>query len=274
MEDDRPLHSPIGASSMHRWKACPGSIKLSEGLPNTSGVAAQEGTAAHEIVALALERGFSENRPAFEVLREHIEALRTYTEYIESLKKENPIHIEHSFDMSDIFDNLYGTADCVIYDQDSKILHVIDYKHGKGIPVEVENNSQLSYYALGVLHTLAYPCRFVQMTIVQPRCFHPQGKIRSWRVSVLHFIEFELDLIKAAKATKKKKAPLVAGSHCIFCPAKTICKEHHNMKVNQAKEEFKQRPFQFYNDPKKDFEPIVNEESQNNNILKKENWFD
>ena len=248
---DRPVHSSIGASSMYRWKNCPGSVRLSEGLKSKSSVYAEEGTAAHELIGLALKRAFSENVPTINILQKTIEALDVYAKYIEGLKKDNPIHIEHSFDMDDIFPNLYGTADCVIYDKKEKLLHVIDYKHGQGLPIEVENNLQLSYYALGAMHTLDYPCHEVQMTIVQPRCYHPDGHIRSWKVSALYFIDFELDLIAAAKETKKKKGLLSAGAHCIFCPAKSICPQKEKDAQTDAKKQFA-----FYNDPKKDFDKI------------------
>lgn len=251
MSDNRPKHSPIGASSMHRWKACPGSVELSRGLPNNPSIHAQEGTAAHELVGFALERAFSENRPTIEVLNDTIKALSVYTEYIEKLKGNNPCHIEHSFDMGDIFPDLYGTADCVIFDKSNKVLHIIDYKHGKGIPVEAKDNLQLSYYALGALTTLKYPCEKVNMTIVQPRCYHPAGPIRSWEVDLLYFIDFELELISAAKKTLEKNAPFKAGIHCQFCRAKPICKEKHSNALNEAKKQFT-----FYNDPKKEFTAI------------------
>lgn len=44
-----PAHSKIGASSMKRWAACPGSVKLSEGIESRSSVFAEEGTKAHEL---------------------------------------------------------------------------------------------------------------------------------------------------------------------------------------------------------------------------------
>ena len=243
MSETKPTHSSIGASSMYRWKNCPGSVKLSQGLPNKSSIYAKEGSAAHEIVGLALERAFSENRSTLEVLNDTVKALSVYTNYIEEIKKDNPMYI------GDILPNLCGTADCVIYDKTLKTLHVIDYKHGQGIPVEVINNLQLSYYALGALHTLNYPCRDVKMTIIQPRCYHPDGFIRSWVVPSLYFIDFELDLIAAAKETKKKKALLAAGAHCMFCLAKTICPQKEKVAQADAKKQFS-----FYTDPKKEFD--------------------
>ncbi len=248
---EKPKHSPIGASSMYRWATCPGSIKLSEGMPNKSSVAAAEGSAAHEFVALALERGFKENKNAAAIMEDQVEFMTVYTKYVLKLKQGNPCHIEHSFDMGEVFPGLYGTADCVIYEKDKRLLHVIDYKHGIHLPVEVKDNLQLQYYALGALVTLNYPCTDVRMTIVQPRCYHPEGPIRSWTVSAMQFIDFEADLIDAAKKTKLKSAKFQAGEHCLFCPAKPKCPEKHSERVGEAKKQFGK-----YTDPADDFGPV------------------
>ena len=52
-----PAHSKIGASSMKRWQACPGSVKLSEGIESRSSVFAEEGTKAHELAEKWLNEG-------------------------------------------------------------------------------------------------------------------------------------------------------------------------------------------------------------------------
>lgn len=258
-DDNKPKHSPIGASSMSRWAACPGSVKMSEGMPNVAGLAAIEGTAAHEIVGLALQRAFNENVPTRTVLEATLKAILVYVDHVEKLKAKGAVvHIEHGFDMSAIFPMLYGTADCAAFVESERHLHVVDYKHGEGLPVEVENNKQLQYYALGALRTLGYNPTQVTMTIVQPRCYHPAGPIRSWTVPALHFIDFEQDLIDAAKETKKKKAKIVSGSHCIFCPAKPKCEEYKTQSHKDNLERAK-REFNFYNDPKNDFEPVNTE---------------
>lgn len=254
MPENKPKHSHIGASSMSRWANCPGSVLASAGLPNKSSVVAQEGTAAHELIGLALERAISQNIPIKEVLENIMKAITLYGEYIQDLKESIPncvVHIEHGFDMSDIYPDLYGTADGVVYDPNKKILYVIDYKHGAGLPVEVEFNMQLLYYALGALWTLKYPAREVEIAIVQPRCYHSAGLIRKWRIPVTDLIDFKADLVEYAKETEKKGATLKAGSHCMFCLAKPKCDAHKNMNVQEAKREFK-----FYSDPAKDFEVV------------------
>lgn len=254
MPDDKPKHSPIGASSMSRWSSCPGSIKLSEGCENKSGIAAQEGTAAHEVIGLALDRAINSNTPTREILKGVFDAITVYSDFIEDLVKSinnAAVYVEHSFDMGHIYPNLYGTADCVVYDPQGKVLHVIDYKHGEGLPVEVDYNMQACYYALGAILTLKLQVKWVEIVIVQPRCYHPGGKIRKQRLPITYFIDFKADLIDYAKETEKKNATLKAGAHCLFCPAKQKCPAFAKGNVADAKKEFT-----FYKDPSKEFDAI------------------
>jgi len=252
LKDDRPVHSKIGASSMHRWAKCPGSIRESEGVPHKAGAAAQIGTMAHEYSAFILEESFSKQITVGDVIETFNRQVGVYLEYVAELKKRcGVVHIEHAFDMTEIFPDLYGTSDCVAYEGSKQTLHVADYKHGEGIVVNVENNLQTSYYALGALSTLPYRPKYITMTIVQPRAYHPDGPIRSWTVPNTYFIDFEADLIAAAKETIKENAALVAGDHCIFCPAKIKCPQKQKVNVADAKKQFG-----FYRDPKLDFEPV------------------
>lgn len=253
--NDRPKHSPIGASSRYRWAKCPGSVNLSKDEPNVAGAAAIEGTLAHEVVAHVLNTATSKNMTPGEAMTEYFQVLAVYLDYCYELKKRckpEHIHIEHGFDMGKIFPNLYGTADYVAFEQSASTLHVVDYKNGIGLVVEPENNEQLEYYGLGALTTLNYACRWVKMTIVQPRAYHPNGAIRSWTVPSLHFIDVENKIIAEAKRTLKKKALIAAGGHCMFCPAKKKCEVYKNSNAKNAKKEFS-----FYEDPKLDFQPVV-----------------
>jgi len=51
VKEDGVIHSPIGASSMHRWSVCPGSVRLSSNVPSVSSSYADEGTEAHAWLA-------------------------------------------------------------------------------------------------------------------------------------------------------------------------------------------------------------------------------
>lgn len=258
MTDVRPKHSPIGASSMYRWARCPGSVRMSQGIESKSSIYAQWGTAAHEVVALALQEAFEKNITVREVLEDMVKHLSIYSDFIEKIKNDEPdtvIHIEHSFDMGALYPDLYGTADCVTYNERLSTLRVIDLKYGQGIVVEAEGNEQASYYALGALTTLPYKVKWVDIIIVQPRAYHPAGPIRTWRVPVTYFIDFQADLIDAAEKTKDPDAYLMAGEHCMFCPAKGFCEERQ-VKLREDDEKENRAVFKHYSDPKDDFEML------------------
>jgi len=157
------------------------------------------------------------------------------------LKNGVKFWVEVPLDLSHIHPGAYGTADHVMYSPVEKLLVVTDYKHGAGILVECENNLQLQYYGLGALTTLEGigEVNTVRLMVIQPRCPHPSGRvIRSWDVSALDLLEFSLDLKDFAIKTEDKKAPLVPGEHCRFCPAGAVCPELGKKAMTMAKEEF------------------------------------
>lgn len=224
---------------MHRWAACPGSVRLCKDIPSVTSVYAEEGTYAHGLGANILMDATLGEDPRN--TSEMLEAVWTYTDYVTELIKEKNIKsvlIEHKFDLSEIHKGLFGTADCVLYDHNTETLHVIDYKHGAGIAVEVDSNEQLQYYGLGALLSTKIPCKTVQLTIVQPRCPHPSGPIRHWMIDPFTLSEFAADLKAYALATEDPKAKLHSGEHCRFCPAAATCPELHSVAVTVAKNEF------------------------------------
>lgn len=258
---DNTKHSKIGASSMYRWSACPGSVQMSElaTRPATS-VHAMNGTIAHEVAAFYLNKGFwplpDEYGLTMSELEIMVKAVQVYTDYIERLyekERHNKFHVEHSFDMEAVYPGAYGTADFVSYNPVTKFLKVIDYKHGSGLVVEVEDNTQLLYYALGAVTTLNYPFEWVELMVVQPRAFHPKGPVRNWIIDAARLIDFECDLIEAAKRTEETVPHFEAGDHCFFCGAIDICPKSSEAKA--AKRAKVMMP-NFQGDPKKDFTPI------------------
>ena len=63
-----------------------------------------------------------------------------------------------------------------------KTLHIIDFKYGRGVLVEAENNPQMMLYALGALHVYdsLYDITEVAMTVYQPR----RENIGTWTIPV------------------------------------------------------------------------------------------
>lgn len=220
---NKPTHSPIGASSMYRWESCPGSVALSKGIEHEPSEWAKEGTLAHELAAARLSRQpdpFIPDEEMSEAVDFYVDTVMNdiFTEGLAVTKL-----VEHGFDLSEIYEGLWGTADCVVYFEKKKLLRVYDYKHGKGLSVEVEANSQLLYYGLGALLTCGFAPEKIELVIVQPRCDHPTGFVRRWEFDSFELLEFAGRLKEAAIKTEDPNAPLVSGDHCRFCPASGIC---------------------------------------------------
>jgi hypothetical protein len=229
-------HSKIGASSMSRWSKCPASVRLSENMPNTSSVYALEGTKAHELAEKIL-RGEKVDLSQYD--EETVEAVMVYVDAFKKAAIDCTFYkVEQRFDLSAIYPGLYGTGDGLIYHEKTKVLQIWDYKHGQGIAVEVVNNQQLQYYALGALLASKVPCSEVKMVIAQPRAYHPDGPIRSWTIPVTDLLDFSADLIEAAQRTEDPNAPIVSGDHCRFCPAAPVCPELNEKAIETAKNEF------------------------------------
>lgn len=227
-------HSHIGASSSERWMNCPGSVNLSKDIPKTTSAYAEAGTNAHTLGSeLILGQ-----KPSIEIPEDEMEAVYTYVNHIKTVASGKQLFVEQKFDLKDVYPGLFGTADAVIYDDINLQLNVIDYKHGAGVPVDVFDNSQLKYYALGALLELNKPASTIEITIVQPRCYHPDGPIRSFVLSADDLLAFAAELKEAAEATSKPDAKFKSGDHCKFCPAAGICPEIEREKDLAIREHF------------------------------------
>jgi hypothetical protein len=134
---------------------------------------------------------------------------------------------------------MFGTSDFSAYDPATRTLYVDDLKYGMGL-VEIEGNPQTKYYALGAWLSLPHEdvVEKIVMTIIQPRKDHPDGVVRSITIDAAELSEFAIELLDAARATLDPNAPLHAGDHCKFCPAKARCPELHRLSQEIAATEF------------------------------------
>lgn len=203
---------------MFRWENCPGSVRQNAGVPDgPSSPYAQEGTVAHDIAALMLlgNPAPSETEP------EMLEAVSVYVDLVRS--DPGTLWVEQRLDLSSLYPGLFGTADAITWDAQSRRLRVYDYKHGAGVPVEVEDNAQLMYYAVGAARNLARDPLIVELIIVQPRCYHPKGPVRRWSCDAAHLRAFEERLLIAARRTEDPAAPLNPGAWCRWCKSASSC---------------------------------------------------
>lgn len=243
-------HAVLGASSSSRWLACPGSIRLSADMPNTSSAYAREGSCAHEVASECLIHNQDaiswlgkkvEKYPEIEVTEDMCNAVQRYLDTVREQIKEYgrddfELDVELRFDLEHIYPGMFGTCDAVVYLPQTKRLTVYDYKHG-WVGVAAERNAQTMYYALGALtgkHNRLV--EEIELVIVQPR----SGKdgVKRWVCDVIDMLDFRIDLIEGAKKTESSDAPLNPGSWCKFCPAAAICPALANLAYEKALAEF------------------------------------
>lgn len=259
----QPAHSKLGASSMYRWSACPGSVREAEKAPaKTSSRYAEEGSDAHALAAQCLKLKCAPGKylgklivaegRQFTATKEITSAVQVYLDAVDDAIGEHHetavVMVEQRFDLSEVHPGCFGTADTVIWLPATKMLVVMDYKHGAGVPVKVEGNPQLQYYGLGALLASGYPADTIRLVVVQPRCEIDGEAVRHWDIDTIDLLDFKADLVRYAKATEQPDAPLVPGDHCRFCPAAATCDALAGRAQAVAKLEFK--PTQTY-DPEK-----------------------
>lgn len=247
-------HATWSASSTERNVACPGALALSAGMPDKESKAAAWGTACHQISERCLKDGVpavnligeieKTKEHEFEVDEEMAETAQMYIDYVREAYTDGPLgnalHIEKKFSLMSLSPPFEagGTADAIVYNREQKLLEVIDLKGGRGHVVEARDNPQLRTYALGSL--LAFPglaVEQVKVTIVQPRAFHKDGRIRSEQFHIVELMDWTTDLLEAmgrshlALAELENSAPmdlweadhLNPGDHCTFCKAAPTC---------------------------------------------------
>lgn len=236
-------HSVLGASASHRWMGCPGSVALEATVPSSgSSEHAQEGTTAHEMAELILtgypRSGVDKANKAGYDAGEMSKHVRVYTDYVESLQGAKWYEMRVSLEALNPPVDMFGTVDTVVWNAGTGHLEIVDLKYGQGVVVEVQDNSQLLYYLLGVVLTLKVRPETMRITIVQPRAFHPDGAVRSVDVTWEELKAFRIRLMEAAAATQDPEAPLHVGDHCRWCDAKAVCPAQREHALEVARVEF------------------------------------
>ena len=231
-------HALLSASSSHRWLHCTGAPRLEATFPDTTSEYAKEGTLAHELCELKLKkyttamakgtytRAYNKIKKNELWAPEMDETTDVYLEYIKSImlsyKVAPVVVIEKCVDFSQYVPEGFGTADCIILAGDT--LHIIDYKHGKGVVVDADHNPQMMLYALGAIHdySLLYKFNTIKMTIVQPRV----NNISEFEMSSDDLRKWGEEVVapKAKEAYEMEGHTFKAGAWCGFCRAKAQCR--------------------------------------------------
>jgi len=276
-------HAKKSASGSKRWMNCVGSLPICERLPpgmqNRSSGAADLGTCAHALGEHCLREGLESSRhflgwtihyeegmdkeewlaPGlapkasgyYPVDHDMCSAVDVYLDVVRGELAKYPgaeMFVERRFSLEWLRPDMFGTSDCCIF-QFLGLLLAIDYKHGQGVAVEVEDNTQGLYYALGLAQEVDWLFEEVEVVIVQPRCPHADGSVRRWRITKAQLEQFRdhlaecsdrvddardrleeiyadpllSDAERSEALTAWEVKYLTPGDHCQFCPKLPTC---------------------------------------------------
>ncbi|WP_102400181.1 DUF2800 domain-containing protein [Haloimpatiens massiliensis] len=249
-------HAILSASGASRWLACPPSARLEENYPNKSSEFAKEGTLAHELGELGLQKnlGLITTRKYNSEVKK-IEANELFTKdmpyYVEiyldtcmekvaEAEAKTPdalFKIEQKLNFSEWVPEGFGTGDFVIIADGT--MEICDLKYGKGVPVSAIGNEQMRLYALGAIteFSFLYDIEKVKMTIIQPRL----DSISTDEITTEKLLEWAEEYVKpTAQLAYEGKGEFCAGDHCKFCRAKAVCKARADKNMELAKYDFQE----------------------------------
>lgn len=275
-------HAGASPSGAERWMKCTASLKASRSFletlsPNqqrefaSGSTAARQGTTAHAVgeteirVLLGeIEQREADNRlmdlalspPDGEEYDDDMaEHVSVYVDYVKQyIDSGYDVQIEQRLEAAvglvgeyeDEVHVIHGSGDCVVMPEvDEPVIHVIDYKHGEGLDVDVESNPQVRIYALGALAllvdeegNLTTDVETIQYHIVQPRT----TGIKVWEESLDDLLTWRDEVLApaltAALYDTEETAFNPSDDTCQWCPAKGACAASAEQRIESGRELF------------------------------------
>lgn len=240
-------HAVLSASSSERWINCPPSARLCEAYEDKGSDYAAEGTDAHTLCEYRLKQALGipaedpiENLSWYnEEMEECAAGYAAYVvELLETAKltcSDPVVMIEQRVDFSRWVQDGFGTADCILIADG--VLNIVDYKHGKGVEVSAEGNTQLSLYSLGALEIFdgIYDIDKVCVHIFQPR----KSNVVSSMMDKADLYQWaDTELTEKAQLAYEGQGSFSCGEWCRFCKAKAECRERAEANLALARYEF------------------------------------
>ena len=239
--DSAPEHARLPPSKSAQWVPCTASVGYIEDLIRTGEITAESrsehsdtGIQAHGLAARILN---GERRLVWAEDADMLANVRAYVEFCRSkVEPGDRFWVERRVPLF-YRPTQRGTIDFPIVGKNRIV--VIDYKHGVGVGVYAENNTQLASYAESLVQELemveSVPDDMpVEMHIFQPRDCNDSEPVRSWIITRKELREFAATINEAAQLIfanidhGRDKLRFVAGSHCdkAFCRARGHCKTY------------------------------------------------
>ena len=223
--------------------ACPGSVALSSRLGDTpTNKHMAEGSLAHRIAEFCLRENLSAAAAAevgskqtqdgftFKIDQAFVDAVQSYIDICrKDMAVADDFGVETKIHCPKIHKQYFGTADFWAWFKDGEHLIVRDYKHGAGKAVEIGSasspNTQLLYYAVGLVEVIGKKPKRITLDIVQPRLPHADGPHRSVEITDKDLAKARIKFKKQMRIASGQNPPLHTGSWCDWCPAAAACPE-------------------------------------------------
>lgn len=222
----------VRPSAAHTWIICSGSIDMRAKFPEAPDEAdsevTEDGTACHWLASETWEgRVLQEGTiaPNGRVLTEEMfDAVDVYHGVLNSWQGVHAVCEQH-IPIPRIMQGMWGTPDAFAYNPDTKTLYIADLKFGFRF-VEVWDNYQLICYACGLMDHLGltWADTNIVFTIVQPRSFHREGPVRTWKTTANDILPHVMALSVAAN----QPTMYTPNPGCYDCPGRHECSAYHN----------------------------------------------
>jgi hypothetical protein len=240
-------HSKFSASGAERWFNCPGSVELSEGVPEKETQWSKEGTVAHEVLEelmlVAINAGVSRIGHAKfrkDIPYEMVAHATSAANFILGEHAKRPgsdILVETRIYLKFIHDEMFGTFDGAVIDH-FDTLDVYDFKYGAGHAVSPKDNLQMIFYALGLAHGLDWNFKRARLWIIQPRIKGYDGPVY-WEKSMQELKAYVPIFQEKVRIVEENPDVFVEGSWCHWCKAKKKCPKKIEARDDKAAELFR-----------------------------------
>lgn len=250
-------HAPLPPSSADVWVHCAGSAKM-QGLypePEDSEKSAQ-GTGAHwglaELIfgrqidiGLVAPNGvtidpemFEKVGEVFDYLSVRIDEMNPTIWQCETMVRIPRVHADN-----------WGTPDFWAYKPGH--LFIADFKYGHEF-VEVFENWQLMDYACGIIDQLglnghADQSLQIEFVIMQPRSYHHDGPIRTWKTTAAFIRQYFNILTDRAELAMRPDAQVTPGDWCKHCSASHACRALQTSAMQAVDKAAESIPFELDN---------------------------
>jgi hypothetical protein len=238
-------HAKLSPSAAHRWLTCPASAEAAERSVRPDTEASSLGTAAHWVRSEWMSKGApppvgTKAPNGLEVTQKMIDLVSVgigWSEgYVATAEGRCVVLVEEQVQIARFFglekEVCFGTADQLILAP--KELVVFDLKAGY-VDVAVEDNEQLTLYAIGACEELGWIFDTIRYVIDQPQ----NGGIKEWVISKENLLkkaeEMRPKVLEAASPNARFNPTEEA---CRYCPIAGVCTALQSHAIELAKQEF------------------------------------